>query len=81
MTHPRNAQTDSTTLDQIMELLIHDGQDDGHGVVRGNWTMYDGSVQALRLLETLDPECYWLEVPPKPGTYADYGYLVAEVYR
>lgn len=27
MTHPRNAQTDSTTLDQIMELLIHDGPD------------------------------------------------------
>ncbi len=52
-----------------------------HGGVRGNWTMYDGSVQALRLLETLDPECYWLEAPPKPGTYADYGYLVAEVYR
>ena len=27
MTHPRNAQTDSTTLDQLMELLIADGPD------------------------------------------------------
>ena len=27
MTHPRNAHNDSTTLDQLMELLIHDGPD------------------------------------------------------
>jgi len=27
MTHPRNAQQDSTTLDQLMEQLIHDGPD------------------------------------------------------
>lgn len=52
-----------------------------HGGVKGNWTMYDGSVQDLRLLETLDPECYWLAEPPEPGAYADYRYLVAEVYR
>jgi len=52
-----------------------------HADKRGNWTMYDGSVQTLGLLETLDPDCYWQAEPPEPGTYADYRYLVAEVYR
>ncbi|GAB4108832.1 MAG: hypothetical protein Kow00105_16740 [Phycisphaeraceae bacterium] len=52
-----------------------------HAHASGNWTMYDGSVQNMRLLETLDPDCYWLEQPAEPGTYADHKYLVAAVYR
>ncbi|MEM9752238.1 MAG: prepilin-type N-terminal cleavage/methylation domain-containing protein [Planctomycetota bacterium] len=46
-----------------------------------HWAMFDGSVVAMGLLETVQDEPHWRNGPVPAGTYDDWPDRVASVYR